>query len=317
MTTFSRSFAVDVLAEWDATSPGNAVRELFDRWYLPGEKAFWGTPLRLGLGDGELNLYAKGQLIAKLTCGPSGPNLSVHSAYVTGRRRQWVGDGNPPVQGYQDYDANALADPATSSLIADWIKTAETYASAEQRFVDDLIAANPAVLNLETSVPASDFEDIGGVAPRMSLVVVQHAGDGPPSIGFWQVLSASNPDLRARDDDPPEVLEQIAQCARWMAEDHRKAEVERAHRNMAASLLDLYRLFRAGDRSERKSARIWQELTKAEAPVVIVQPGLVIGNYWPEGYREPDRQRPDGATCSQICWEPDPRRTSARRHSRS
>ena len=153
--------------------------------------------------------------------------------------------------------------------------------------MDDLIAANPAVLNLETSVPASDFEDIGRVAPRMSLVVVQRAGYGPPSIGFWQVLSASNPDLRAWHDDPPEVLEQIAQCARWMAEDHRKAEVVRAYRNTAASLLALYRLFRAGDRSERKSARIWQELARAEAPVVIVQPGLVIGNYWPEGYREP------------------------------
>lgn len=95
MPVFARSFAVDALAEWDADNAGNPVRSLFDRWSLPGRRATSAAPLRLGLRDGYLNFYVKGQSVAKLSCGRDGPKLSVHEAYVAGRRRSGERDGAP------------------------------------------------------------------------------------------------------------------------------------------------------------------------------------------------------------------------------
>lgn len=294
MPVFARSFDTDALAGWNANKSGNAVHLLFDRWALPGEKATSETPLRLGLRDGYLNFYVKGQSVAKLFRGRGGPKLSVHKAYVAGRRRQ-RGDGAPPMQGYQDYDASALADPATAALVAGWIETAETYASTEKRFVDDLIAANPGVIDLEMGLPASDLPGGERVAPRMDIVIAQLANGGVPSIAFWEAKCANNSELRARGEyerrqdgsfTGPRVLEQVGKYVRWMAESDRIAQVRQAYRNTADKLLEFHNLFRGNDSGQPECIRIWRTLAKAEAPAVIVQPGIVIGNYWPEGYAE-------------------------------
>ena len=283
MPLFARSFAVDALAEWNASNPDNAVRTLFDHWCLPGKKAGAKASLRLGLRDGYLNFYVRGQSVAKLACGRSGPKLSVHKAYVTGRRKERAGDGASPVQGYQDYDGTTLADPAMGTLIANWIDTADSYASAEKCFVDELNAANPGVIDLEMGLPASDLPDSERVAPRMDLVVAQRKGSEPLSICFWEAKCANNSELRASGDRPPKVRRQIEKYVRWMAEDDRVAQVQQAYRTTATKLLGLHRLFRKGG-SDPESVGIWHALTQLEAPDVIVQPGIVIGNYWPEGY---------------------------------
>lgn len=286
MPTFARSFAVNALAEWEANKPGNAVRTLFDRWSLPGEVSAGAAVLRLGLRDGYLNFYIKGQSVAKLSVGRGGPKLSVHRAYTSGRRKERVGDGAPPVQGYQDYDAQALAAPATGSLVAGWIETAETYASAEKRFVDDLIAANPGVIDLEMGLPASDTPGSERVAPRMDLVIAQCPKGEPPSIAFWEAKCANNPELRASGDAAPRVLEQLGKYVRWMEESDRIAQVQQAYRNTAADLLGLHRVFRDGDASDPECVTIWKALAELDSPAVVVQPGIVVGNYWPEGSTE-------------------------------
>ena len=283
MPSFARSFAVDVLADWNANNPGSAVRVLFDHWCLPGEKTTDKTRLRLGLRDGYLNFYIKGQSVAKLSCGRNGPKLSVHKAYVTGRRREQTGNGTPPVKGYQDYDTMALANLTTGALITNWIDTADSYASAEKCFVDDLIAANPGVIDMEMGLPASDLPDSERVAPRMDLVVAQRAGDEALSICFWEAKCANNPELRASEDNSPKVLGQVAKYVRWMAEGDRVVQVQQAYRETATKLLDLYSLFHEGKRKP-ESVGIWQALAQLEATAIIAQPGIVIGNYWPEGY---------------------------------
>ena len=129
MPAFARSFPTEILAQWDVGKGGNAVRALFDQWALPGQTSE--APLRLGLRDGYLNFYIKGQSIAKLSCTRDGPKLSVHKAYASGRKREGAEDRSVPIEGYQSYDSAALADPQTAALIRGWIDTAETYASAE------------------------------------------------------------------------------------------------------------------------------------------------------------------------------------------
>ncbi|WP_174279399.1 hypothetical protein [Sphingomonas bacterium] len=287
MPTFARSFAVNALAEWDAnSSPNNAVRTLFNRWSLPGEMSVGEAVLRLGLRDSYLNFYIKGQSVAKLSIGRNGPKLSVHKAYTSGRRKEREGNGAPPVQGYEDYDAKALAHPATGSLVAGWIETAESYASAEKRFVDDLITANPGVIDLEMGLPASDLPGSERVAPRMDLVVAQCVNGEPPSIAFWEAKCANNPELRASGDTAPRVVKQLGKYVRWMEESGRIAQVQQAYRNTATGLLVAYRVFRESGASDPECVAIWKALAELDAPTVIVQPGIVIGNYWPDGSPE-------------------------------
>ncbi len=286
MPTFARSFAVNALAEWEANKPGNAIRTPFDRWSLLGEASAGEAVLRLGLRNRCLNFYMKGQSVAKLSIGKKGPKLSVHAAYTSGRRKEPGGYGTPPVQGYQDYDAETLADPGTGRLIAGWIETAETHAPAEKRFVDDLIAANPGVIDLEMGLPASDLPDSERVAPRMDLVVAQCAKNEAPSIAFWEAKCANNPELRASGDAAPRVVEQLAKYVRWMAESGRVAQVQQAYRNAATDLLGLHRVFHEGVASDSQCVTIWKALADLDSPAVVVQPGIVVGNYWPNGSTE-------------------------------
>lgn len=283
MPVFSRSFATDILAKWDAANDGNTVRSLFDRWVMPGQTSK--APLRLGLRDGYLNFYSKGQSIAKLSCTREGPKLSVHRAYASGRKRDGGNDRPAPIEGYQNYDSATLADPQTALLIDGWIDTAETYASAEKRFVDDLIAANPGVIDLEMGLPAGDVAGSERVAPRMDLVVVQMVANGSPAIAFWEAKCANNPELRASGEKAAKVVDQLAKYTRWMGGD-RIVQVQQAYRAAAAAMLDLYQLFRSVESDVPQCLEIWQTLVAQPAPEIITHPGLVIGNYWPAGHTE-------------------------------
>lgn len=295
MPIFARSFATRALADWDAANPDNAVRLLFKQWALPGRATTSDMPLRLGLRDGYINFYVKGQSVAKLSIRRGDPKLAVHNAYVSGRHRGDERDGATPVQNYIHFDARTLADPATAVLVAGWIETAETYASAEKRFVDDLIAANPGIIDLEMGLPASDLPGSAQVAPRMDLVVAQVEDGAPPAIAFWEAKCANNGELRAseefqeREDGSftgPKVLDQLGKYVCWMAEEGRIAQVRDAYRTTARTLLGLHRQFREGAAGEPECLQLWQALADAEAPAVIAQPGIVIGNYWPEGSAE-------------------------------
>jgi hypothetical protein len=210
----------------------------------------------------------------------------VHKAYAGGRRKPRDDNASPPIEGYEEFGADALASSATASLIAGWIETAETYASAEKRLVDDLISANSGVVDLEMGLPASDLPGSRRVAPRMDLVLAQRAGDEPLSICFWEAKCANNPELRTSGDGPARVVGQVDKYVQWMTEGHRISEVQQAYRSTARTQLGLYHLFRGGEGSARECVRIWQELAGLDAPAVAVRPGIVIGNYWPEGHSE-------------------------------
>lgn len=282
MPIFRREFNTDVLAAWDRAHPGNGVRALFDRWALPGESSGDTRMLRVGIRDGYLNLYVKGQSVAKLSIGHGGPAIDVHEAYVSGRRSTDKTDVAPGQQ-YVGFAATALADPATAALIPNWITTAESYAGTEKRFVEDLIAANPGVIDLEMGLPASDAPGGDRVAPRMDLVTAQVDGE-QPAIAFWEAKCANNPELRVSGDANPRVLGQLDKYVRWMAESGRIAQVREAYRRTAAVLLGLHALYRADATPD--CLAVWRTLAATEVPTVIVQPGLVISNYWPAGHPE-------------------------------
>lgn len=277
MPNFARSFAVDAVDG----AKDSLVAQLFAHWALPGEACSESRRLRVGVRNGYLNFYAKGQSVAKLSVARGRPVLSVHRAYVEGQRGDRT-DGTPPVQGYVTVAGDAAAGDAAGALLPGWIDTALSHASAEKRFVDDLIAANAGVIDLEMALPASDLPGHKRVAPRMDVVLVELA-PRRPVIVFWEAKCANNPELRARDGVAP-VVEQLGQYVDWMAQPGRNLEVATAYRQTATVLLDLARRFRP-DVSAMDCLALWQSLAATD-PDVMATPAVVIGNYWPDGHVE-------------------------------
>lgn|GEM_PF-5213698 len=206
--------------------------------------------------------------------------------YVAGRARNWLSDTSSSLQGFQEFDSDGLADPTMSSLVSEWISTAETYASAEHRFVDDLIAANPGVLNLELELPQGDVHDPAMMPSPTVLLIAQFAKDEPPSICLWQARSASNPDLRSRNNEPPTILTKFAAMQQCLTEQNHISWVQRISQETAIQLLALRAVFSARDTGHLQCESIWKAVAARGAPVFAPELGLVIGNYWPQGYRE-------------------------------
>lgn len=282
MSQFTRSFDVAALAAWDDANPGNAVRELFSRWCLPGSANSGRQRLRIGLRAGYLNFYVKGQSVAKLSITSGGqPRIEVHRAYVDGKRRDRGAERVPNAQNYRTYGGTELASQDVASAVSLWVETAETYASAEKRFVNDLVSANAGVIDLEMGLPASETPGSERVAPRMDLVVVQADGAGSSSIAFWEAKCANNAELRARDH-VPRVFGQVQKYVDWVSAQDRIREVTEAYRVSAQILLALHTHFRGEDYASH-CGDLWRLLATDEATSIVSKPGIVIGNYWPDG----------------------------------
>lgn len=280
MDIFTRRFAIEKLAAWHRQYPAGGLGILFDRWVLPGSEA--GTHgLRVGIRDGYLNLYVKGQSVAALRMIGDAPTLKLHQKYFVGARNGTAGEGAFS----QSYTSVAGADLQTldADTVDKWIETAETYAGDEKRFVDDLVAVSPGTLDLEMGLPADDAA-VGKerTSPRMDLVIAQGA-----AIEFWEAKCAVNGELRARAPykevdggyvEGPHVLWQLRRYQRWMGREHRVAQVRNAYVATAHYLIELAELF--GKTGPAIAA--WRKLADAgNAAKVILPPGVVLANYCP------------------------------------
>lgn len=282
MTSFTRTFNVHALVAWCHEHADTAIQSLLKKWALPGEPFSDERQLRVGIRDGYVNFYVKGQSVAKLDMPRGLPRLSVHRSYVDGHKRRPRAEGAAHPQTYVAFVTNDLSDRSSSKHVSQWIEVAETYASAEKGFVDDLVAANPGVLDLEMALPADTSPGSSRVAPRMDLVIAQ--GDAArPAITFWEAKCAINTELRS--NSTPSVIGHILKYETWIHQGQRLAEVQAAYRTTAAILVDLVERFRP-DAADLETVKRWRSLAKLDAPEVIARPGLVIGNYWPNGYRE-------------------------------
>ncbi|WP_156342964.1 hypothetical protein [Devosia sp. A16] len=279
MAKFTRSFDVNALAAWDSNNPGNAVRELFNVWCLPGFRSTESANLRVGVRAKYLNFYVKGQSVAKLSMVAGEPKVLVHQAYVSGKVRDRSAERVRNTQSYETFGAQDLASPRLAAKVKQWVTTAETYASAEKRFVDDLIGANPGVIDVEMALPANAVPEGIAVAPRMDLVVAQV--DTNLSIAFWEAKCSNNPELRAENKEP-KVFDQVQKYLDWVSAADRIAEVQAAYRETAKVFLALHRHFRGSDCTD-DCGTYWNALSEREAAPIIGRPGVVIAGSWPEG----------------------------------
>lgn len=292
MDTFTRRFAIDQLAAWHREHPNDGIAALFDRWVLPGEDA-GSHGLRVGIRNGYLNLYVKGQSVAELRMFAGWPRLKIHAKYLA-----LADNGSVAASQLGQQYKRVLGEDLMmlgADTIDQWIRTAETYAGDEKRFVDDLVAVTPGTLDLEMGLPA-DGNSTGKdrTAPRMDLVVAQGS-----AIAFWEAKCSVNGELRARANynelegeyvEGPHVLWQLRRYQKWVGREHRTAQVRDAYVVTAGYLLQLAEMF--GKTGPAIDA--WRAIAAAaEAATVILPPGIVVADYCPT---RADRAERDEAT---------------------
>lgn len=278
MDTFKRSFPAEHICNL-RHNPGIAA--LFDRWVLPGEQS-GDHGLRLAVRNGYLNFYVMGQSVAELRISAGEPRLKLHRKYYELTAKGTAG-GVEHGQKYETVKGEALA-TLGQSVVDKWISTAETYAGDEKRFVDDLVAVTPGVIDLEMALPA-DEGSVGKdrVAPRMDLVVAQGT-----DIAFWEAKCATNGELRAlspydEGEDGgylhgPHVLWQLRRYQRWVDRPRRMDEVRAAYIKCAGLLINFAELFG----KEGPALDCWRALaSEGENAKVILPPGVVVAGYCP------------------------------------
>jgi hypothetical protein len=278
MDKFIRCFPVDDLVT-SATSGG--IDALFARWVLPGEDA-GPHGLRLAIRNGYLNFYVKGQSVGELRMINRQPRLKIHTKYANNIMKGSKPD-IPVGQTYETLDADQLA-AIGPGVVDGWISTAETYAGDEKRFVDDLVAVTPGVLDLEMGLPAdASAQGEDRVAPRMDLVVAQRT-----QIAFWEAKCATNGELRAvasYEEDAagryvrgPHVVKQLRRYQRWMEGTRRQRQVSDAYVDTARLLLELAERFAKNG----PAIEAWRALKEAgDNAKVVPAPGVVVAGYCP------------------------------------
>jgi hypothetical protein len=123
------------------------------------------------------------------------------------------------------------------STILQWIAVAgaEEYAGVEKSIVDELVAKNDHVVDLEMALPAWTLPK---VAVRMDLVAIE---DG--SVVFWEVKTVDDSRIRCNadflEDKFPHVLEQLSHYRDFLEQDAHVEHVKVAYLKTAKLLVKL------------------------------------------------------------------------------
>lgn len=252
MSVFTRAFpkspdlVVGTRDEWLAklVADNTWFSDLLAHWQPAGSVATGAEPhLRLAIRDGYLNFYRNGQSVAKVNFGPlAGLRAEVHAKYVDG----------PDADLTQLYrQIGSVQASAENSAVSGWIEEADGYSGEEKRFVEQVVAASPEVIDLEMALPAIDLPpDVAPVgvdgkrirvAPRIDLVALEPADDGWRLV-LWEAKLVDDGRLRCRGaENMPEVVDQIARYRLWLEQTGHEALVLDAYRETCSVLVEMHR----------------------------------------------------------------------------
>ena len=233
MTQFGRMFnerGIQALRALTESENDHWWKDLLALWRPSGQSA-GEYGLRLAIRDGYMNFYRRGQSVARVSLNRQGqPILSVHAKYVLPKAEQSSVKGQEYVTLTTDSlvrrgRAHALPYNGLKSL-EDWVRSVDhVYGGEEKRLVDELlnVPANDGVIDLEMGLPAWGVKS---TAPRMDLVSINRVA-GRLTISFGEVKRVTDSRLRCRvplkQDEMPEVLKQLSDYRRYLAEpEHRK-----------------------------------------------------------------------------------------------
>jgi hypothetical protein len=198
--------------------------------------------LRLAIRNGYLNFYRLGQSVARVECVKAKLVAYVHYKYV-GVEPQPGMSKSPYLRlnqkGVSFRDKLVASNKGTSTLL-EWISVAggETHAGDEKSIVDELVAKNDNVIDLEMALPAWTSPK---VAIRMDLVAIE---DG--EVVFWEVKTVNDSRIRCKAefemDNFPEVLKQLSSYRVYLEQASHVEQVKKAYLKTASSLVELRKL---------------------------------------------------------------------------
>ncbi|MBC7987014.1 MAG: hypothetical protein H7X93_10180 [Sphingomonadaceae bacterium] len=253
MTTFNRTICgyhaendrETIIRRIEAAAKVDWFGHLLELWQPAGHDKGVGTgpTLRLAIRNGYMNFYSNGQSVAKVSLGPRcRPRASIHIKYVAeGATEQKYATLAPDgrMRCTSDVTVPAQYKPG---MVDGWIEKTARYAGQEKKFVERVVAANPAVVDLEMGLPALSK---GESASRMDLVALEPDGNNYRLV-FWEAKLMDDGRLRSRAE--PEVITQMRDYQRWFAKDpQRRGQVLEAYRRCCFLLSELAKV--AGSKS--------------------------------------------------------------------
>jgi len=122
------------------------------------------------------------------------------------------------------------------STLHTWIERADKHKGPEKTCVDDLIASNSTIVDVEMGLPASRDRK---TAQRMDCVALEREGDGM-RIVFWEAKMID--DARLRSESSPEVMSQLKTYRDYLAVDDQARNVENAYQTVCQLLIEMHQM---------------------------------------------------------------------------
>lgn len=242
-TTDSRELrALEQLRVLTESTDHNWWKDLLRLWRPAGYDAEE-SGLRLSVRNGYLNFYLRGQSVARVGFGRNGiPFAETHIKYATSNERE-KDQAYVRLVGREFHrSGQKLAmryEP--ESTVKRWISRADNWGrkknlSGEKVLVDEAVADNGSVIDLEMGLPSWDGSK---TARRMDLVLLERS-KGQLWIVFWEAKTMR--DSRLVSTKHPEVLKQLQYYRDYLANPERANLVKCAYRRNCVILTKLHDL---------------------------------------------------------------------------
>ncbi len=232
------------LTGWDAfekaatSHEAHWFKDLLSLW-CPSGHASGQFGLRLAIRNGYLNFYRYGQSIARVACVSGELIAEMHYKYVLDEPPPGLRPKSPNLRLTTEgvfYRRSRVANYEGLSTLHKWIISAEQeHAQPEKSTVDELVAENENVVDLEMAIPAWSCKRS---AVRMDLVAIENG-----TVVFWEVKTILNSEIRCEtayeEDKYPPVLKQLANYRLFLQEDSHPELVRVAYRKTAELLVKL------------------------------------------------------------------------------
>lgn len=221
-------------------------QDLLSLWCPSGVEA-GDFGLRLAIRNGYLNFYRLGQSIARVEIDSKGPMATTHIKYVCDEQDQSVGSEYVTLRDDWILRAGKEWRPYRGlDHVKKWIEAVNNkpkpndkngYAGKEKIFVDEVVAANPNIIDLEMGLPAWREPKR---ALRIDLVEIAAAASAGCSVVFWEAKLTSDGRMRSSEEvvmgKKPEVLQQLADYREYLSAEERGQWVIDAYKNTAVLL---------------------------------------------------------------------------------
>ncbi len=274
MPEFSRGYSPKKLASLIAhVQRDHWSAELLKLWRPSGTVATDG--LRLAFRHDTINLYRKGQSVAKVGLAGDVPWLSVHWKYVLDNA---LAKGSYVRMGGEELLArDGSRSKDFSGLFVDWInridgdgRSHRGFHGHEKNLIERLLSnpANDNIIDLEVGIP--------GLGKRIDLATIEAGVDGQPCVYFGEVKRFEDGRMRKGSlsdgtrPDPEVVSGQLAPYANWLKSN--KSIVGKAYIRAAQQMQQLWEAIG----NERHLPLAIRQAAASETLAVCEFPRLVV-----------------------------------------